>query len=164
MKNNNTTRTVIAISPTVRGFGYIIYEGVKNPRDWGKAEIRFQKNRRSLNRINKLLDFYEPDIVALEDSQSTRKGKRAQNLLMQVERCALIRGMDVKKFSHDQVNDVFSQCGAFTKFEIAKIIAEWYPELKLKLPEKRRLGWAEDEHYGIFAAAAIAITYYYIHD
>jgi transposase len=60
MKNeNNKPTTILAIDPTIRGFGFIVFEGVKNPLDWGKPEMRIQKNRRCLDRITKLVIIYQ---------------------------------------------------------------------------------------------------------
>lgn len=160
MKKEKFT-TVLAIDPTVRGFGYIVFDGVKNPADWGKAELRIQKNRRSLARIKKLIDFYNPDVIVIEEPINSLRKKRVEGLIAQIEKLAVNQEIKVRKYSRAEVQDVFTQFGASTKHEIATTIADWFSELALKLPEKRALGYAEDERYGIFDAAALGLTYYY---
>lgn len=165
MKNDiNTPTTILAIDPTVRGFGFIIFEGVKNPLDWGKPEMRIQKNKRCLDRISKLVNFYQPDVIAIEDMQSSQRRKRVKDLLLKIEQLAITTGVKIKKYSKNQVQDVFSQFGASTKHEIAKTVVDWFPELELRLPPKREVWMVEDERYGIFDAAAIGLTYFYLEE
>lgn len=156
--------TILAIDPTVRGFGFIIFEGVKNPLDWGRANIRFQKNSRSLKKISKLVNFYQPSVIVIEEMKGSQRHKRIRNLITRIEKLADIARIKVRKYPRSQVQDVFSQFGASTKYEIAKLISQWFPELEQRLPPKREPWMPEDERYGIFDAAALGLTYYYVEE
>ncbi len=156
--------TILAIDPTVRGFGYIVFDGIKSPEVWGKAEMRIQKNRRSLIKIKKLIEFHQPDAIVVEDPVNSLRHRRTSSLIMQIEKLAVKRGIKAHKYTRSQIQDVFTQFGAVTKYEIAKTISDWFPELALKLPEKRGLGWPEDERYGIFDAASLGLTYFYLEE
>ncbi len=56
----------------------------------------------------------------------------------------------------------FSDFGKSTKHEIAEAIAEWLPELSQRLPKKREFYMSEAPEYGIFDAAALALTHLYL--
>ena len=163
-KKEEKPTTLLAIDPTVRGFGYMVFDGIKELTEWGKAEIRIQKNRRCLARIKKLINFHEPDVIVIEDPQNSYRRKRTLELIKSIEQIARAGGIKVRKYSRNQVQDVFVQFGASTKYEIAKKIAQWYPELEFRLPTKRKPWQAEDERYGIFDATALGLTYFYVEE
>lgn len=54
--------------------------------------------------------------------------------------------------------------GAKNKYEISKKIAEAYPQLNSKLPEKRKAWETENYYQGIFDAMALILTHYYLND
>ena len=63
-----------------------------------------------------------------------------------------------------KVISVFGQFGCITKYEITKILVDWYPQLKSREPQKRKVYEAEHYQTGIFDAFALMLTHYYLKD
>lgn len=76
--------TILAIDPTVRGFGFVVFEGSGTPIDWGQVTIRLNKNWRCRTRIRKLVDLYSPDAVVLETPEESLRHKRVRRLLKNI--------------------------------------------------------------------------------
>ena len=65
---------VLAIDPSTRGFGFTVLEGPERLVDWGVKETKKNKNARSLELIEDLIDLYQPSVIAVEDYRG--KGSR----------------------------------------------------------------------------------------
>ena len=152
---------VLAIDPKVRGFGYIVFEEPQLPIDWGTVEIRFNLHCRSIQRIKKLMDFYQPDVVILEGTKDSLRNTRTKKFISAMVTLSKKQSVAVVQYSKSDVFDTFAQLGKRTKHEIATAIAEWFPELSHRLPNKRQNYETEAADYAIFDAAALAITHYY---
>lgn len=169
MNNATTTdfyRLALAIDPTSRGFGYALFEGPQTPLDWGTTEIRSDKNESSLERIKKLISFYHPEIIILEDCSEGqgRRCPRVKELLEQIKEYSCLQKIPVRKYSSSQVQEVFSFAGVRTKQQIAEQICEWLPRFSSHLPPKRKIWMSEDQRMGIFDAIALILTYYYLEE
>lgn len=66
-KKEEPHKLALAIDPASRGFGYALFEGPSKPLDWGVTSIRFQKNKRCLDRIKKIIKYYQPEVIILEE-------------------------------------------------------------------------------------------------
>jgi Holliday junction resolvasome RuvABC endonuclease subunit len=159
-------KLVLAIDPAPRGFGYALFEGPQKPLDWGITEIRFQKNKRSFKHIKKLITYYHPDLVILEEpaGKGSRRCRRVEKLIDQVSLFAKLQKIPVQKYSRDRVREVFSMFGVRTKHEIAIKISEWLPVLSSRMPPKRKPWMSEDRRMNIFDAVALVLTYYYLEE
>jgi len=157
---------VLAIDPAPRGFGYALFEGPQKPLDWGITEVRFQKNKRSLDHVKKLISFYEPEVVVLEDctGEKSHRCARAQDLIDQISSYADIQNIEIKKYSRARIQEVFSISGARTKHSIARKISEWLPVFSVRTPPERKPWMSEDRRMNIFDAVALALTYYYLEE
>ena len=157
---------VLAIDPAPRGFGYALFEGPNKSLDWGTAEIRFQKNRRCFNKIKKLILFYLPEVIVLEDyhARGSRRCERIGKLIDQIESYAKLQGIAVKKYSRARIQEVFLMFDVRTKYDIARKICQWLPEFEPRIPPKRKPWMSEDERMNIFDAVALVLTYYYLEE
>lgn len=164
MKKNKTEshETVLAIDPHVRGFGYIVFEGPDTPINWGISSIRCMKNAGTCKKVAKLIDDYQPDVLIVHNVTGSKRCERMQRLTSKLAALAIKQGIKTASLATKDVEVVFSQFGASTKYGIATAIAEWFPALAPKLPFKRKLWDAEDDRFAIFDAAALALTYYYL--
>lgn len=169
--NNNATKVevhklALAIDPSPRGFGYALFEGPLVPLDWGVTDFRSEQNPKSLLRIKKLLDFYNPEILVLEDC-SQEKNPRCQRikiLLDQIEEVARFKKIPIAKYSSQQIKEVFNFFDAQTKQQIAQKICESLPRFVSYLPPERKPWMSEDRQMNIFDAIALIITYYYLEE
>lgn len=159
-------KLVLAIDPASRGFGYALFEGPQKPMNWGIAEIRFQKNKRSFDRIKKLISFYEPEVVVLEDcfGEGSHRCARVRKFIDQVSDYADLLGIETKKYSRGRIQEVFSIFGAQTKYGIVRKISEWLPVFSSRVPPERKPWMSEDRRMNIFDAVALALTYYYLEE
>ena len=157
---------MLALYPHTRGFGYAVFEGRASAIDWGLKEARKNKNVRSMKSMRELIEFYYPDVLVLEDYAGTgsRRCKRVERLIRDVNRFAAGRNIRVYLYSRGYVRDVFSDCGATNKYEIAKVITEQFPELEPRLPCERKIWMSEDPRMSIFDAASLALTFFYVED
>ena len=116
-----------------------------------------------LNRIFSLVDFYNPDILIVEDTTdpSSRRCQRVQKLIQNILKECQARKLQASKYSRSTIRGVFEQFNAKTKYMIAKKIVEWLPVLQARLPPERKPWMSEDYRMGIFDAVALAITFYY---
>lgn len=57
---------VLAVYPSVRGFGWIAFEGPFSAYDWGLVFVQSDKNRRCVEHFERLLAHLEPEALVLE--------------------------------------------------------------------------------------------------
>jgi hypothetical protein len=156
-------RRVFAVFPSTRGFGFAIFEGPLRPIDWGVKEVRVtKKNAMSLLKIKEFVEYYQPEVIVVEDytGEGSRRSRRIRKLIDDVMGLALERNIPVRGYSRAVIRGVFSELGAKTKFEIAQVIADYYPQLEPRLPRFRKPWMSEDGRMSIFDAVSLALTYY----
>ena len=156
---------MLGIQPTSRGFGYVVFEGSTRLIDWGThGSSAVGKNDRLLAQIELLLSRYQPDTLVTERTWTgtSRRSPRVRQLVAEIRRltgrhlaaCAGVTSEQVAQLFADRVQ-------AVNKHEIARAIAEIYPELKPRVPPPRKVWMSQDERTGIFDAAAFALAYYF---
>ena len=81
-KREKRERLILAISPTARGFGFVVLEGCNRTIDWGAKEARGDKNRDVLAKAAELMSWYTPDLLVLENAEGpeSRRANRIRNL------------------------------------------------------------------------------------
>jgi len=155
--------TLIAIHPNATGFGYVILNEKGEILDSGITTIRPAKNDKCIEKINEVVCYYQPSILILEDYENSIKSDRVKELIKRICNC-VTAGIKIFKYSRDQVKDTFELFGARNKYEISQKISEIYPELKTKLPNKRRPWEPENYYQGLFDAMALVFTHQYLND
>jgi Holliday junction resolvasome RuvABC endonuclease subunit len=150
----------MAVDPTSRGFGFVIFEGPEHLIDWAVVEIKENREDQCLQRMVDLIARYQPDVLALEDptGRGSRRCYRVQQFLGQVERIADEGAILTRRFSRSKVRRAFSDSGAKTKYEIATVIVRRFPELAPRLPRFRKPWMSEDDRMSIFDAASFGLT------
>lgn len=153
---------VLAVHPTSRGFGWVLFENPLIPVDWGLASVKAKRNARSLARFEKLLDRYEPKVVVFEQfsEHPARRASRIQELCRRMIARASSRGVHTSIFSRDTVRECFERSGARTRRDIALSIADQIEVFRRRLPRERKRWDGEDVRQSLFDAAALALTYF----
>ena len=161
--NEESTTRVLSIYPTVRGFGFSVFEGPQNPIDWGANTVRIKKNKASLEKIERLIDFYSPEVVITENAEDSgsRRCERIASLLNDIEDLCDRKNQKLISYTRKAVSDVFDTFGVSTKHEIARKISIWLPSLAPYLPQPRKPWMSEDYRMAIFDAMALSMTYFY---
>lgn len=162
---NNMKQRVISIDPHHRGFGFVVFEGSDCVLDSGLALVRAErggKNAESLRRLARSLDFYQPDILIVEDRRAggCRRTGRVRELIKAAEQLARDRGIGVRRVARRAVRRTFAPAGATNKYQIAAAIADRHPELRPQLPRTPKRWESEPLTVSIFDAAAMAWTFF----
>lgn len=155
---------VLAVYPSTKGFGYAVFEGAIMLVDWGVKGARGKgKNAVSLGKFRELLDFYRPDVLAIDDCKGERwrRARRIKALSDQMAAEAGQSGIASASISRADVRAFFSRSSARTKRQIALAIARQFPELEPRLPPVRRIWMSEDARMNIFDAVALALTFFH---
>lgn len=153
---------VLAVHPTARGFGWVLFEAPLSPVDWGMVFATPGRNERLLNRFERLLQRYEPSVLVLEAFESgvACRADRIQRLCRSLIHLAACRGMDTPVYSKAVVRTCFASVGAVTRYEIAEVIRQQIDAFKHKPLRKRRTWDNLDSRQSLFDAAALAMTYF----
>src|SRR5436305_11406411 len=153
---------IFALDPTTKGFGYAVLELPFRLVDWGLAHVSGEKESGAVARFEALLDQFRPDVVVLEDpaAPGSRRRPRVQKLLGTLVETARERGIEVQTLPRLAVIECFSSPDErATKYSITKRLAETFPELAEKMPQRRKIYQSEDERIATFDALALAVTY-----
>lgn len=163
MKTRKRYNLVLAIYPSTRGLAFVVFEGPLSPVDWGMREVRGRhKNQRCLERVTAVLNWYQPDLLVLQNMSSTgtRRALRLMELNAGIGELAEDRGIPIVGYSRAQVKESFEPFGLTSKRFIAETIAKHIPAFDRYLPPVRKPWMSEDARMGIFDAAALALTFF----
>ena len=153
---------LLAIYPTTRGFGFVVFEGRNRTIDWGVKDARGDKNRKLLVKIEELISWYRPDVLVLEDAHcvGSRRTDRIRQLHLQVVELAKMRKITLRQFSRRNIRAAFASRNASTKYQIAQAVCQELFDLAPWLPPPKKIWMSEDRSMGMFDAASLGITLY----
>jgi hypothetical protein len=153
---------VLAIHPTVRGFGWAALEGPLAPYNGSLVEVSGDKNAACLRRIEQLFNRLQPDALVLEafGRGKSSRSDRIRRLGRAVVALARLKGIEVVIYARSDVQTSFQLWGARTRREIAEAVARQLPALGRRLPPERKPWKCEDRRMALFASAALVLTYY----
>ena len=153
---------VLAVHPTSRGFGWVLFEGPLAPVDWGIAGSKRANNARLVSRFERILKRYEPAVLVLEEFEGAVRVDRIQRLCRSMIHLAACKGMDTPVYRRNAIHTVFASVGARTRQEIAQVIAQQVDAFSHLTPRRRRVWENPDPRRSLFDAAALALTYFAI--
>jgi Holliday junction resolvasome RuvABC endonuclease subunit len=158
--------TVLGIHPFTRGFGWVLFQKPFVPLDWGVVEKKKEKHAQCVFAFERIIDRYEPTVLALEkyDSPPTQRVARIRRLSRSFVSLAEGRSIETCIYSRFDVRSVFAVAGAASRYEIAHVIAQRVDALRPRLPKKRPLWESEKPNMALFNAAAVALTHYQLAD
>src|SRR5262245_473149 len=103
---NSKTIRVLAIDPTVTGFGYAVLEAPDRLVDWGVKTVDHRdKNMRCLKWIAHFINLYQTDRVVLENynGKGSRRCRRVRELIDGIRSLALSNAIQTASFSRSEV-------------------------------------------------------------
>jgi hypothetical protein len=158
--SGSAQKRVLALDPTHRGFGYVIFEGPDLLIDWGGRHVQGQKNKASIAAAGELISRYRPQIMILEDvaARDCRRRRRVRGLVEALDRYGRERGLTVREIARARVKQMFVPLGIRNKDQMARFVAGRFPELARYLPPERKPWMSEDSRMAIFDAAAFALA------
>jgi hypothetical protein len=150
-------KRVLAIDPFSRGVAFAVLEGPENLIDWGIRSTGKANNEKAARLIEKLIDRYHPDVLALEnwEAAGARRCQRVDLLLNYIASHEEGR-VRVQLVSRRQILAIGPLPHASTKHGRASLLAERFPELQAFLPPVRRIWEAENPRINVFDALAFA--------
>ena len=150
---------VLGIDPFSRGVGFAAVEEQFGLVDWGLRTTGRADNRKAVRLIEKLINHYQPDVLALEDWESTgsRRCERVEILLNLIANGAW-KDMQVRLVSVKEVRRLGPIPDTGTKYGRASFFAAQFPELRAFLPPVRKIWMSEDSRMSIFDAVGFALA------
>lgn len=155
-----TSPRTLALALRSRGFGFAVLRGRLQLIDWGTKNTKDRLPRKMLTSLETLLNWYQPQLVVLEDTSApgSRRLPRIRKMIETMRRMAEARNTAALFVSRSEVRAAFAPWRASNKHQIAEVVAERFPELAPHLPPKRECYMGEDERMTIFDAVAFALT------
>jgi Holliday junction resolvasome RuvABC endonuclease subunit len=151
-------RIVLGIHPFTRGFGWVVFEAPNELLDWGVVAKRKERNVRCRKAIGRLIDQYEPDLVALEDWRRLRRAKRIQALYQQIGSLCAERRVRCCKASPTSIRKSLTLDPAANRHAVASAIAARIEAIRDRLPRPRTPWDNEHPNMALFNAAAAALA------
>jgi len=157
-------QTVLAIYPNRHGISYAVFDTPENLVDYGISFVQPISNKKMMEKIREYLDFFKPDIVLARNVNDLKKraGKRTKKLIDRICAEAKSKGLEVHSYTRSDIQNVFSQFSASTKYQISKKLIEWYPVLKAYEFPKRGKWMSENHNTGVFDAVSLVMVYWYL--
>src|ERR1039457_3318845 len=153
---------ILTVALSFGGFGFVVMEGQKTIIEFGRRVADGDKNTQSIAKMKKLLNFYRPGVLVLQDveAKGSRRYPRIKKLNRQIKGMAEKHKIKVKLISKKQLRRLLLGNSRGTKQEIAEMLAAQFPdELASRLPPKRKPWKSEDARIDIFDAVALAVVF-----
>lgn len=154
---------LLALYANTNGFGYACFgDNRLDPIDYGVVKPRPFQTFKVLNRFEKIVDFYWPTILIVQDYKNSRHRKRVQEIIDGVCNLAAHKNICVYHYTRQQIRDVFEIHQARTKYEIAQKIVEAIPVLAPRMPKLKKFWTPTDYNMPLFDAVSLVLTHQYI--
>lgn len=157
---------VLAIDLRSQLLGFAVLEGPTTLLDWGRK--RFQKSG-SLNnativrkKIAALLIFSAPSVLVLKytSGRKDREPSKKKSLRKAIKYETKMRSVELVFLTRKDVREAFRASGNTSKYRIAGLIGNIFPELAWKLPPKRKHYHPEHHSMPVFDAISLGLTYF----
>lgn len=158
-------KRILALDVRPRSFGYVVFKGPNHLLGWGVRSFRkiAAAGRVAVARkIVPVLEEFVPSVIVLKAPRFRANTKRSKlgSILDTITKEAKGHGIPVRTLNQKSVANSFAAQGASTKYEIASLLADRFPDLAWKLPPKRKPWQSEDYRMSIFDAAALGVVYF----
>ena len=112
-----------------------------------------------MRRTDHLLSLYSPSVVVLKNVGNASNAKQRKRVITSVMHKLVMRSVEVHMVKRADVRQTFRQSGNRNKYEIASTIAQMFPELRQKVPPKRKAWQPERYNAVIFDSVALALAH-----
>jgi len=151
---------ILALDPGLRELGYAVLDG-PNLIASGVGALRFlpknQRIREAKRLVRHWVRLYDPGTLVIErTSQHPRRGlARVHRFAQYLRRMSRRRGQAFSVYSAQQVRKHLVGNGWASKDEVAAVIAQRFPALRIYLTQDRQ--WKERYWQNMFDAVALAL-------
>jgi hypothetical protein len=157
---------ILAIDLRSQLFGFAVLEGPGMLLDFGRKPCRITATRNTPMTVQKktadLLTLFVPSTIVLKSEWGRRKqaSSERKESIEAIKQEAAMRSVQMYFLNRRDIHRVFRQSGNISKYKIAGLIAEMFPELAWKLPPNRKNWQPEHHNMAIFDAVSLGLTYY----
>jgi len=131
MRHSSATFSrILVLDLHPRSFGYAVFENA-DLLDWGLRKWPLRQLKTAGSKRCRLFDLWQPMRLLIREGAPRREYEMAQA----VARDAKVPVVDVRRAV---VQDAFRSSRRPSRFDIAELISERYPELHPRLPAKRQ--------------------------
>jgi hypothetical protein len=151
---NRSSRQLIrtlALDLHPQSFGYAVFENAEL-LDWGLRKWPSRQLKTAGRKLGWLFNMWQPMRLLIREGAPRREYEMAQAVARN-EKMAVV---DVRRAV---VQDAFQSSNRLSRFDIAELISERYPELHPRLPAKRKLTENEPFQLRMFNAAAVGMAF-----
>lgn len=138
MQNNRLT--ILAINPGTRYIGIAVLKGAVL-LDWSVKVISGKlspvKRRKMASLVDRLIDEYEPDVIALKRLHPSRSSQTLDRFCNDVQTISGANGVRLSLFSISEVEAFFMPDECINKIELAKLVCKRHPILHRELEKER---------------------------
>ena len=149
---------VLAIYLTYRGFGFTVFDDQNTILDWGHASVDFQDPEIFKKRLITFIEYNQVERVL--SYSGYKRPTQIQKNISSLENICKSKKVKCKIIPKQEVHSLFETLGAKTKYDRARLVASYIPDLTHKLPQPRKPWMSEDLRMSIFDSACLALTHY----
>jgi hypothetical protein len=148
-------KRILALSPDWQGFGFAAFDGPDDLIDFGTRNFQYKVKVPLEAKLLLLLDDNQPEALVVVAPTTERRKK----IIAKIAKVAKAKRIPLVLVSGTDIRKAFAPANQ-SKYQIARAIAEWYPELQFRLPSSRKPYQSEKFGITIFEAAAAGFVYY----
>jgi hypothetical protein len=151
---------ILALAIRARWLGYAVLEARCELVDWGMTFFQPSSGseiRATRKRVEFLLSSFDPTLIAVARSEvaASHNASSVRSLMRSIRTEANAKSVPFQSMNRKYIRDSFREFNAKSKHEIASTLVKLFPELRWKLPAKRRT-W-EKEHFRMTLFDAVAL-------
>lgn len=153
------TRRVLAIEVRSRKIGYVAFEKNRTLIDWGARSFARTHRFAVPFVLAKLLQSLNPGLVLLSpaNKQNQQSAGSIRDFVRIARRVATSLSIQTKLVNKDFVRAHYLGTGRIDKYDIARRVVGYFPELAWHIPKKRKPWQGEPATQVVFDAATVAV-------
>ena len=150
---------ILAVEVRAARLGYAVFESPKTLRDFGASSFSSAFTARS--RVARLIRLYRPSLLVLPDAgMRYPKDMRVRRVVSRIARDeARKAGVPTARVSERIFKSFFEKHSCRDKYDIAKAVAAWFPELAWRLPAPLAFYDPEPSQMLYFDSIALGIVH-----
>ena len=157
-----SSQRILCLDLRASRFGYVVCAGPRDLLDWGTRTYGKATRFPLIKRLAAIQTLFAPSIILV---RLTAEGLRTRRSVVgpaikAVRTFAKRQSGAVRLIDDQKLHDFFSSEMKVNKYDIARIVADRFPELSWRLPPKRRPWESEPSRQSIFDAARMGIFYF----
>lgn len=147
---------LLTLDLRTRRYGFAAFDRSRRLLGWG-----FRKNPHTTEMIQEHLTTLQSRFgfsrIVVRRRADARSQRRQHDLVDGVVRFGSLGRLPVTLIDADKIRSFFN---GKSKYEIAKLVAERFPEIAWKLPPKRKVWQSESERQSIFDAISTGVYFF----